>query len=213
MSPSEQLSDRRRVRRVSDERILDAAVVEFAANGFAGASVQAIAHGARTTKATIYANLGDKDRLYQAVIDREANAMRTMLLDAYAGVTDEALSQQLEAGIAAIFTFASERPAGFRLLLGGFADEAGEESTVQAVYTDIVEAVSELVRPHLARAGVDSPNACALMASMLVGMFRSAATAAILDHGMDPEAAAAVTRSLAYNALRGLDVELLARLG
>ena len=208
MSPQEQL-DRRRVRRVSDDRILDSAASEFAAEGFAGASMQAIAHGARTTKATIYANLGDKDNLYETVISREAAALRETLLAAYSGASGSAVPDQLRAGIGAIFTFAEQRPPGFRLLLGGVADNVGTESVLRRVYQEVIDAITAMVQPRLERAGVTNPGAAPLIASMLVGMFRSAATTAVVEGSLDGDAAAAVAKSLAEHGLRGLDVNPL----
>src|SRR4051794_565944 len=46
------VTDRRKLRRVSDDRILDAAAAEFAARGFDGASMAAIATRAGTHKPT-----------------------------------------------------------------------------------------------------------------------------------------------------------------
>ena len=171
--------------------------------------MQAIADGARTTKATIYANLGDKDRLYQTVITREAAALRETLLAAYSNVSGRTVPDQLRAGIAAIFTFARERPAGFRLLLGGVADNLGTESVLRPVHQEVIDTITSMVQPRLERAGVTNQHAAHLIASMLVGMFRSAATTAILDGSMNADAAAAVAKSLAEHGLRGLDVNQL----
>src|SRR5205809_17026 len=51
----------------SRERILDAAVEEFAANGFAGARVEAIARRAGLNKQLISHHFGGKEALYRAV--------------------------------------------------------------------------------------------------------------------------------------------------
>jgi AcrR family transcriptional regulator len=49
------------------KRLLDAAAVEFAALGIAGARVDRIAEAARCNKAMIYAYFGSKDQLFDAV--------------------------------------------------------------------------------------------------------------------------------------------------
>ena len=55
----------------SRRAILDAALVEFAERGHAGARVDAIANRARVSKPMIYSYFGDKDGLYAATL-REA---------------------------------------------------------------------------------------------------------------------------------------------
>jgi AcrR family transcriptional regulator len=51
-------------------RILAAATAEFAASGYDGASMDAIAARTRTTRALINYYFGSKERLYQAVLER-----------------------------------------------------------------------------------------------------------------------------------------------
>src|ERR1700758_3364378 len=56
------------------QRLLDAATVEFAARGIAGARVDRIASAARSNKAQIYHYFGSKDGLFDAVFDRIVQA-------------------------------------------------------------------------------------------------------------------------------------------
>jgi AcrR family transcriptional regulator len=53
------------------ERILSAAMAEFAANGFAGARVDAIAGRAAINKRMLYHYFGDKEGLFRAVLRRK----------------------------------------------------------------------------------------------------------------------------------------------
>ncbi|WP_045019652.1 TetR family transcriptional regulator [Agrobacterium arsenijevicii] len=55
---------------LSQNRILDAAVLEFAENGFAGARIEAIAERAEINKRMLYQYFGNKDSLYQAVLEK-----------------------------------------------------------------------------------------------------------------------------------------------
>ena len=57
--------------RQSRERILEAALKEFAANGFAGARVDAIARRARINKRMLYHYFGDKEDLFREVLRRK----------------------------------------------------------------------------------------------------------------------------------------------
>jgi AcrR family transcriptional regulator len=52
-------------------RILDAALAEFAAKGFAGARVDGIARGARINKRMLYHYFGDKEGLFREVLRRK----------------------------------------------------------------------------------------------------------------------------------------------
>lgn len=73
------------------ERLLRAALAEFAEHGLAGARVDRIADRAETNKRMIYAYYGDKDTLFETVLDRcgtafnEAVAFSADDLPAYAG--------------------------------------------------------------------------------------------------------------------------------
>jgi AcrR family transcriptional regulator len=57
--------------RQSQERILQAAVGEFAAKGFAGARVDVIARQARINKRMLYHYFGDKEGLFREVLRRK----------------------------------------------------------------------------------------------------------------------------------------------
>jgi len=56
---------------LSQERILEAALKEFAAKGFAGARVDAIARRARINKRMLYHYFGDKEGLFREVLRRK----------------------------------------------------------------------------------------------------------------------------------------------
>jgi TetR/AcrR family transcriptional regulator len=56
--------------RVSPDRILDVAALEFAERGFAGARVDRIARRAKVNKAMLYYHFKSKDRLYKTLLRR-----------------------------------------------------------------------------------------------------------------------------------------------
>ncbi|MFJ8689730.1 TetR family transcriptional regulator [Micromonospora wenchangensis] len=67
----------------TSRRILDAAVVEFAERGIAGARIDRITAAARTNKAQVYGYFGNKDGLFDAVIaDRADQLMSVVAFDA-----------------------------------------------------------------------------------------------------------------------------------
>ncbi|AHK71325.1 hypothetical protein AD931_03150 [Gluconobacter oxydans] len=59
------------------KNILEVALKEFAEYGLAGARVDRIARGTRTTKGMIYYHFGDKDGLYKAVLEKVYPSLRS----------------------------------------------------------------------------------------------------------------------------------------
>ncbi len=59
--------------------ILQAAALEFAEQGIAGARTDSIARGARVNKALLYYYFEDKETLYGAVLDHAFSGMREIV--------------------------------------------------------------------------------------------------------------------------------------
>ena len=78
------------------ERILSAALKEFAAHGFAGARVDAIARRADINKRMLYHYFGDKEDLFKAVLRRKI-AERNAWAEASSGEPTETLPFWFEA--------------------------------------------------------------------------------------------------------------------
>lgn len=89
------------------QRILEAAVVEFAAHGIAGARVDRIAAAAESNKQLIYQYFGNKEGLFRAVLSRE-------LARASEGVAVPPDDVERYAG--AYFDFAMANPRMMRLI-------------------------------------------------------------------------------------------------
>src|ERR1700739_4219367 len=91
----------------TQERILDAALEEFAEHGFAGARVDRIAAAAGCNKNLIYVHFGNKGALFTTVIER--NTAR--IIEALPFTPDDL------AGYAArAFDYATANPASMRLV-------------------------------------------------------------------------------------------------
>src|SRR5580698_5403705 len=80
----------------SRERILFAALKEFAAKGFAGARVDAIARRANINKRMLYHYFGDKEELFKAVLRRKISE-RQAWADSLSGDPEESLPFWFEA--------------------------------------------------------------------------------------------------------------------
>jgi AcrR family transcriptional regulator len=86
------------------ERLLRAALKQFAERGYAGASVQEIVDEARVTKPTLYYYFGNKAGLYHALIDLAYDERLRLLQES--ARQGESLEAQLTALIHAQFEFA-----------------------------------------------------------------------------------------------------------
>lgn len=132
------IEERRKVRErdadVAREAIMNAAERVFAEKGFGGARVDAIAEEAGYNKALIFHYFGDKDGLYQALIERmmainSAELMRIFVpfINDDAAVTDaEQVSDAIGAAVRWTFDFYSAHPLLLRILAW---EAAGDWST------------------------------------------------------------------------------------
>ena len=118
----------------TQEKLLQAAITEFAENGLAGARVDRIARRAGVNKAMLYYHFQSKDKLYRAVINqhitRVANAVGSMLSEV------ESLEQALQTlanAYAAMFAQSPEFvPLALReLAAGGHRVKAAVEQIFQ----------------------------------------------------------------------------------
>jgi len=114
----------------SRERILDAALEEFAAKGFAGARVEAIAKRAGLNKQLISHHFGGKEGLYRAVMDRR-----------FAQPGGEL--NEPEGGLAGMFERAAADPQWARILLWE-ALEGGSPADVEGRRTRYAQRVERI---------------------------------------------------------------------
>src|SRR5271154_5010195 len=89
------------------ERILSAALHEFAAKGFAGARVDAIARRAGINKRMLYHYFGDKEALFRAVLRKKISERQAL---------DQALTGNMEENVPFWFASACQDMDWVRLL-------------------------------------------------------------------------------------------------
>src|SRR6476659_9129707 len=106
--------------RVSPDRILAAAALEFSARGYAGARVDRIARRARVNKAMLYYHFGSKQSLYRALLRRlfSRAADRLQPIAASAVPADEKIARV----ISAIAAFTAEHAYFPAIMLREVAD-------------------------------------------------------------------------------------------
>lgn len=97
-----------------EREIIGAALEEFAARGFAGASMAAIATHAGISKPLVYQYFGSKEGLYLACLHRVAGALLERLEDAELAV-DDSVASRIHA-LRAVFEALEPQRSAWRLL-------------------------------------------------------------------------------------------------
>jgi TetR/AcrR family transcriptional regulator len=124
--------------------ILDAASVEFAERGFAGARVDEIAARAGVNKAMLYYRVGDKQTLYNAVLMRNFDRV-SAALEGAVGASGSA-RDRLEAVITAMVRMVQAHPDHPRIVLREIASGGVNlPSAVLARMIDVVDVVRGLL--------------------------------------------------------------------
>ena len=190
--------------RIADERLLDAATAVFATDGFAHAKMETIAARAGTTKPTLYARFGSKEDLFAAAVQREYDLRKARLFEVYESADDVPFRDRLRRWNDAYFDFVRERPEGFRLI-----SEGERHPTAAAVIARASDEIVERITALVVRiSGRRRATGARLVAVMITGMLTSCAREAVAT-GADLDAAAALSYSFLYSALRGLDADLI----
>lgn len=76
------MSDKKKTKAATVRNIIDAAAKSFAENGFEGARVDEIAKEAGVNKATLYYQVGDKEKLYESVLMEKFDLFAVQVSDA-----------------------------------------------------------------------------------------------------------------------------------
>src|SRR5260370_37795700 len=117
---------------LSRDRVFAAAAAEFAARGYAGASVDRIARAARLNKAMIYYHFTSKAALYRAILRDMFDAVRTRVGEVAA--SDAAPDDKVRAYVEAIATEAEARPHFPSIWLREIAEGAGHVNAATLGY-------------------------------------------------------------------------------
>jgi AcrR family transcriptional regulator len=148
--------------------ILDAAMQEFAARGFHGASIDEIARAAGISKALIYEHFPSKEELHVELIERHAGELFRRLA---ASAGREPGPARLEAGVDAYFRFVEEESEAWRML---FREPL--EPQMAGVREQVVEQVTGVVAALIAADPAVSSHreqVSEMLAQMLVGAAQS----------------------------------------
>lgn len=165
-----------------------AAVASFARAGYAGTTVEDVARAAGLEKTILFRRFGTKEGVFRWAVDREAEVLAGVLVEAYDRGRDVTPFDALREGFAALVDYALSRPEGFRLL---FAPDRGRDDAIAAtarVRAMVDDRVEELVRLHLGRAGQPLGASASLVALMIVGAAERVAARCVATPGIDADA-------------------------
>jgi AcrR family transcriptional regulator len=118
------LSPRRLPRAQREQQILDTAHAQFAERGFAAVTMDDVAAAVGVTKPLLYNYWGNKDRLYLACLEREAERLRAAVGVAVAEA--ESPADALNLATHAFFAFIDTERGAFRVLFDETLPRSGE---------------------------------------------------------------------------------------
>lgn len=138
--------------------IVDAALEEFAAHGYEGASMRSIGSRAGVTRTVLYDHFPSKRALFAALLEAKHADLLAHLRAALVG--DAPAPERMRASLHAFFAFAEREPIAWRLLFPDRPpvdpDAAADHRRVRSEATRVLAA---MLAPEARRAGVDPQSA------------------------------------------------------
>jgi AcrR family transcriptional regulator len=134
--------------------IVDAALDEFAVNGYEGASMGRIGTAAGVSRTVLYDHFRSKRALFAALV---ANTHAALLSHLQAAMTaDVPMEERMRRGLDSFFAFAEHQPQAWKLL---FPDRAPVDSEVATDYhrlrAESNRLMAAMLAPDARRAGID----------------------------------------------------------
>jgi AcrR family transcriptional regulator len=157
------------------DRILRAAIAEFAEHGLAGARVARIATAAAANKERIYHYFGPKERLFEAVLEHAMEEIRA---------AEPFRADDLGAYVEAMLAFHRRRPELVRLLLAEGKVRRPQER--RAHYAARIEAVRRAQHAGTVRSDVDARFVVFLLLAAVVAAEAMPDLSALILDGSDP---------------------------
>lgn len=160
-APAGEAPRRKRDADATRARILDAAIAEFASNGFNGARVDVICKQAKANPRMIYHHFGDKEGLYVAVLE-------TVLL--------ELRSEELKLEVDHVEPF-----EGMLLLFQFIHDHFGRHPELISLLSG-----ENLLKARFLRESVTTPIAASPLLELIASLLRQGEKAGTFRSGIDP---------------------------
>ncbi len=191
-TPPKPRAGSRRQPELTRQAILRAAVREFAAEGVAGARIDAIARGAGVNKALLYYYFEDKETLYGAVLDGVFTGLKQALLRVL-DRTDLPVRAKLLACAGAHFDYIAASPLYPRLVMREMMRTGRKGSPhlrrlVEQYFAPIFARLAEVIRQGIAAGefrAVDPMQFIPSMVALIVFYFSSSPVVRMMSGG-DP---------------------------
>lgn len=191
--------------RHTDDVMLDAACAVFAESGFDAAKMAEIAARAGTTKPTLYARFGSKEKLFVATVRREHALLDECLTASYDGNDDRPFRDRLHRWVIAYFDFVKDRPDSFRLSF-----EADRPALAAEAVAEITSArIDSIARLVIRVSGKPKGAGPRMVAAMIVGMVRWCVRETVVHQETDVDSAAALCEDMLYQCMVHLDVDMM----
>lgn len=152
-----------------ESQIVGVAIDEFAAHGYASASMVTIARRAGISKPLIYQYFGSKDGLYLACLHSVSGGLLSRLEEAELAVDDSVMSRVYP--LRAIFTALEPQRRAWRLLFDPSMPSTGEIAAAAADYRARTTQIAASGSARFLRArGIDSELDASALSSAWMGM-------------------------------------------
>jgi AcrR family transcriptional regulator len=142
-------AEREQIKKEARRRLVDAALNEFAAEGYAGANINRISQAAGFAQGTIYNYFATKLALFEAVVHQIAVQHQELIVHGAAGATEPAA--RLERFFAAGCAFAQGFPEATRVIISALY---GADPEVRALVYQAYEWLVSYVEHEIVRAGL-----------------------------------------------------------
>jgi TetR/AcrR family acrAB operon transcriptional repressor len=190
---------------ISKQLILDAAEIEFAKYGYAGAKIDNIAKRTKMTKGAIFWHYKNKLELYKVVLKKSVKRMREIMKNVFA--TDETIMEQCKKGILNV-----QKEKAFEILiqLGKLDNEkklskiarAGIQKETVEMFGDLFEVMDKAKKQGKLRADSNVNDILLTMVIFMSGFTQLGTFSNMLeiDEAVDCEAATEILfKGLTYN--------------
>ncbi len=172
MTPRLATSERENILKETRKKLLDAAAIEFATNGFVGANINRISTQAGFSKGTIYNHFSSKRDLMLNLIDEVAALHTDFVLSQVQEVKDPVL--RLKQLFSAGFQFVEQYPCHIQIAIGVVYghDHEFKERFYQAYNDFFAFVIEDILEEGIAQGVfklVDSDTTGALLISLYLG--------------------------------------------
>lgn len=148
------------------ERIVEAAERLFADKGFYGASIGVLATELNVAKASVMHHFKTKEALYDAVMERNAQALAEVVTEALEEAADP--TQRARRLIRAVIDWGQRRPEHPKLVLRNLLDNTHAESTGRGHFGPVIGQILAAVKAAQ-HAGIFRPGPAILVLEMIMG--------------------------------------------